>query len=143
MVRIAPFVVGLSMGRRECLRRRLYQFDFVVLHDPFTVDAPQRFRFHVEHLHFGRYRLVVGDTLRVGTFHYADDLLGELDIFLFHDLIIADEVEGDVRRDDGETIDDLVGEKFVGDLDDPFLAEGLAVEVVADGDGSLVIVEIQ
>ncbi len=114
-----------------------------MLHDPLAIDAPERFRFHVEYLHFGRHRLMVGDALRVGAFSHADDLLGELHELFLNDLVVADDVEGDIRSNDSKAVDYLIGKKLVGDFDDAFLAEGFAVEVVADGDGPFIIVEIQ
>ena len=124
-------------------REGLKQFDFGILHDTFAVDAAQRLLIHIEDLHLGGDGLVVGDTLGIGALDDADDLLGVLDILLLDNLVILDDVERDVGRDDAESADFLVGEVAVGNLDDAFAPEGDGIEVGTDGDSARVVVEVE
>ncbi len=122
---------------------RSQQLDFVVLHHAFAIHTAERLELVVEHLHLGWDRLMVGDALWVAALYNADDLLWILHVLLLYDLVVLDDVERDVRRNDREAADLLVGDKAVGNLDDTLLAEGLRFEVGADGDGAWVRVKIK
>ena len=114
-----------------------------MLHHSLAIHAAEGFVLHVEDFHLGWDWLVVGDALRIAALHYADDLLRVLDVLLLHDLVILDDVEGDVRSNDREAADLLVGDEAVGNLDDTLLAQGLRLQVGADGDGIRVVIQIQ
>ena len=71
----------------------------------------------------GVHGLVVGDALGVVALDDAVDLIGCDDHFLFHHLVVFDDVEHHVGRDDRQSADFLVGKIFIGDLDDAFFSE--------------------
>lgn len=79
-----------------------------MLHHSFAVYAAERLVFHVEDLHLGRDWLMVSDALRIAALHDADDLLRVLDVLLLHDLVILDDIEGDIWSNDREAADLLV-----------------------------------
>lgn len=121
----------------------LEQFNLVVLHHALAVDAFERFALHIEHLHACGNGLMVGDALGIGAFDYAHDLLGILDVLFLHNLVILDDVERHVGRNDRETANLFVGHPAIGHFDDAFLTERLGFEVRADGDGAGMIVEME
>lgn len=91
----------------------------------------------------GGHGLVVGDALGVGTLHDAAQLVGQHQFALLHHLVVADDVQLHVGRHDGDAVDFVVAEELVGDLDDALLAQLLAVEVEADGDVVVHVLQAQ
>ena len=81
--------------------------------------------------------LVVGDTFGVGAAHDVGQLIGHAHGLLFRHLIVVDDAERDIGRDDRKLVELLVGEKLVGHLDDALGTHFLALQIEADGDGSL------
>ena len=77
---------------------------------------------------------VVGDALRVGALDDADEFVGQGEFAFLYHFVVADDVQLDVGGYDGDAVYLVVGEEFVGYLDDAFLAQFLALEVEADGD---------
>ena len=71
----------------------------------------------------GLHRLVVGDALRVVAFHDALQRIRSLDGLLLYDFVVLDDTQSDVRSNDREAVDFLVGEILVGTLDDALLAD--------------------
>ena len=95
----------------------------------------------VGYMEVGRHRLVVRDALGIVALHDALDLVRRLYGFLLHHLVVADDVQDDLRRHHGETRDLIVGEELVGYLDDTLVAHLLRGVVETDGDGSLQVKE--
>ena len=91
----------------------------------------------------GGHRFVVGDALRVAAFHDTFHYIGHNDLFLFHHFIVADDVELHVRCYYRKSADFFVAEETVGHLDDAFLAQLLAWQVIADGDVQVRILQAQ
>ena len=87
----------------------------------------------------GGHRLIVGNARGIVAFHNAFNDSWSLDGFLLNDLVVADDVEDDLRGHDGETRNLVVSKKLVADLDDTLVAEFLRGVVVTDGDGRLQI----
>ena len=91
----------------------------------------------------GLHRLVVGDTLRVVALYDALQRIRSLDGLLLYDFVVFDDTQSDVRRNDRESVDFLIGKILVGNLDDALLANLLAWQVVADGDRSLHLLQLE
>ena len=91
----------------------------------------------------GLHRLVVGDALRVVALHDALQRIRSLDGLLFYDFVVLDDTQSDVRSNDREAVDFLVGEILVGNLDDALLANLLAWQVIADGDRSVHLLQLE
>jgi aspartate carbamoyltransferase regulatory subunit len=80
----------------------------------------------------GLHRLVVGDALRVVALYDALQRIRSLDGLLLYDFVVFDDTQSDVRRNDRESVDFLIGKILVGNLDDALLANLLAWQVVAE-----------
>ena len=89
------------------------------------------------------HRFVVGDALVVVATNNADKLLGHTHLLLLDHIIIPNDAEGDVGRDNRKLVDFVVGEKLVGNLDDTLVSHLLALEVVADGDGGALLFKVK
>ena len=85
----------------------------------------------------GSHWFIIGNALGIVAFHNAFNDSWSLDGFLLNDLVVADDVEDDLRGHDGETRNLVVGEKLVADLDDTLIANLLRGVVITDGDRSL------
>ena len=70
----------------------------------------------------GLHRLVVGDALRVVALYDALQRIRSLDGLLLYDFVVFDDTQSDVRRNDRESVDFLIGKILVGNLDDALLA---------------------
>ena len=74
----------------------------------------------IYHMKDGAHRFIVGNTFRIGTFHDATKLIRHFYLFLFHYLVIADNVQFDVRCHYRNTVDLFVTKEFICNFDDPF-----------------------
>ncbi len=81
-----------------------------------------------------RHRLIVRDALRVGAFHDSAQLFGQADFAFLHHFVVADNVQFYIGSHHGDTVYLFVAEELVGNLDDAFRAQLLALEVEADSD---------
>ena len=91
----------------------------------------------------GLHRLVVGDALRVVALYDALQRIWSLDGLLLYDFVVFDDTQSDVRRNDRESVDFLIGKILVGNLDDALLANLLAWQVVADSNRSLHLLQLE
>ena len=91
----------------------------------------------------GLHRLVVGDTLRVVALDDAPERIWSLYGLLLHDLIVLDDTQSDVRSHHREAVDFLIGKVLVGNLDDALLADLLGRQVVADGNRSVHLLQLE
>ena len=103
--------------------------------------------YDTEHLVYGMeeglHRLVVGDTLRVVALYDALQRIRSLDGLLLYDFVVFDDTQSDVRRNDRESVDFLIGKILVGNLDDALLANLLAWQVVADSNRSFHLLQLE
>ena len=97
----------------------------------------------VGNVEMGLHRLVVGDALGVVALYDTLDFVRGLDGFLLDNFVVADNVEDDFRRHNGETRDFGIGEELVRHLDDSLHADLLRGVVESDGDGGLQVEESQ
>ena len=91
----------------------------------------------------GLHRLVVGDALRVVAFNDTLQCIRSLYGLLLYDFVVLDDTQSDVRSHYGESVDFLIGEILVGNLDDALLANLLGWQVVADGNRSLHLLQLE
>ena len=91
----------------------------------------------------GLHRLVVGDALRVVALYDALQRIWSLDGLLLYDFVVFDDTQSDVRRNDRESVDFLIGKILVGNLDDALLANLLAWQIVADSNRSLHLLQLE
>ena len=91
----------------------------------------------------GLHRLVVGDALRVVALYDALQCVRSLDGLLLYDFVVFDDTQSDVRRNDRESVDFLIGKILVGNLDDALLADLLGRQVVADGNRSVHLLQLE
>mgnify|MGYP007059179059 FL=1 len=103
--------------------------------------------YDTEHLVYGMeeglHRLVVGDALRVVALYDALQRIRSLDGLLLYDFVVFDDTQSDVRCNDRESVDFLIGKILVGNLDDALLANLLAWQVVADSNRSLHLLQLE
>ena len=91
----------------------------------------------------GLHRLVVGDALRVVALYDAPERIWSLYGLLLHDLVVLDDTQSDVRSHHREAVDFLIGKVLVGNLDDALLADLLGRQVVADGNRSVHLLQLE
>ncbi len=91
----------------------------------------------------GLHRLVVGDALRVVALHDALECIWSLYGLLLHDLVVLDDTQSDVRSHHREAVDFLIGKVLVGNLDDALLANLLGRQVLADGNRSVHLLQLE
>ena len=91
----------------------------------------------------GLHRLVVGDALRVVALYDALQCVRSLYGLLLYDFVVLDDTQSDVRSHHREAVDFLVGEVLVCHLDDTLLANLLGRQVVADGDRSIHLLQLE
>ena len=91
----------------------------------------------------GLHRLVVGDALRVVALYDALECVWSLYGLLLHDLVVLDDTQSDVRSHHREAVDFLIGKVLVGNLDDALLADLLGRQVVADGNRSVHLLQLE
>ena len=91
----------------------------------------------------GLHRLVVGDALRVIALHDALECIWSLYGLLLHDFVVLDDTQSDVRSHHREAVDFLIGKVLVGNLDDALLADLLGRQVVADGNRSVHLLQLE
>ena len=60
------------------------------------------------------------------------ELIGRDHHFLFHHFVVLNDIQDHIGCDDRQTADFLVGEIFVGDLDDAFSSEPFRRQIVTD-----------
>ena len=103
--------------------------------------------YDTEHLVYGMeeglHRLVVGDALRVVALYDALQRIRSLDGLLLYDFVVFDDTQSDVRSNDRESVDFLIGKILVGNLDDALLANLLGWQVVADGNRSVHLLQLE
>ena len=78
--------------------------------------------------------LMVRHTHRIGASADADDLFRNGDFMLLDDLVVLYDVDCGPGGDKGYAVEFVIFEITVGDLDDAFAAEALAVQVAAYSD---------
>ena len=86
---------------------------------------------------------MIGDAFRVAALCDAYHFLRKLKLLFLNYLEIADDVDGCMRRDEGELSKLFILEESVFNLDDSLAPLGLAVEVDSDGDLILDAFEVQ
>lgn len=86
----------------------------------------------VDYFKTGYHRLVVGDTLGIGTAHYTHHCIGQNNGTLLNYLIVADNVDNGGRSHECHAVQHLLGEGDIGNLYDTFGSELVAVKVVAN-----------
>ena len=91
----------------------------------------------------GLHRLVVGDALRVVALYDALQCVWSLYGLLLYDFVVLDDTQSDVRSHHGEAVDFFIGEILVGNLDDALLANLLGWQVVADGNRSVHLLQLE
>ena len=91
----------------------------------------------------GLHRLIVGDALRVVALYDALECIWSLYSLLLYDLIVLDDTQSDVRSHHREAVDFLIGKVLVGNLDDALLADLLGRQVVADGNRSVHLLQLE
>ena len=109
----------------------------------FAIVAFQHAVFLVDDVEDGGHWLVVGDALRVTALHDSLHHIRHDDLFLFHHFVIADDVQLHIGSHYREAADFFVAEETVGYLDDAFLAQFLAWQVIADSDVQVRILQTQ
>jgi hypothetical protein len=72
----------------------------------------------VYHIEDSLHWLIVGDALGIVALHNATQLVGCLNGFLLHHLVVADDIEHDFWSYDAKAGDFLLAEELVGNLDD-------------------------
>ena len=87
----------------------------------------------VDDMKQGGHRLIIGDTLGIGAFCNAAQLVRHQYLFLFHHFIVADNVQLHIGSHNGQAAYFLVGKVAVGYLYNAFLAQFLALKVISDG----------
>ena len=148
---IALYLNGVELQDRvfalhfqfSILHFQLNYFDFLPRLLLLAIVALDDAAFLVDDVEAGGHGLVVGDALGVGTLHDAVQLVGQAHLTLLHHLVVADDVQLHVGRHDGDAVDLVVAEELVGNLDDALLAQLLAVEVEADGDVVVHVLQAQ
>lgn len=93
-----------------------FHFIYVLFH--FAVVAGQ---YAVHHVEVGLHRFVVGDAFGIVAFHDAPYLLRCRYRLLLYYFKVTDDIQHDIRCDNGETGDLLIGKPFVLHLDNTFL----------------------
>ena len=68
------------------------------------------------------HRFVVRNTFGIGTFHDAFQLLGQEDLLLLHDLIIADNTQGHIRTHHGQLVQFFVREELARNFYDALMS---------------------
>ena len=91
----------------------------------------------------GLHRLVVGDTLRVVALYDALERIWSLYGLLLYDFVVLDDTQTDVWSHHREAVDFLIGKVLVGNLDDALLADLLGRQVVADGNRSVHLLQLE
>ena len=91
----------------------------------------------------GLHRLVVGDALRVVALHDTLQCVRSLYGLLLYDFVVLDDTQSDVRSHHREAVDFLIGKVLVGNLDDALLADLLGRQVVADGNRSVHLLQLE
>lgn len=91
----------------------------------------------VNHMEFGAHRFIVGDTLRVTAFDNTYNGVGENDGKFLDHFIITDDVDHSRRSYQGDTVEGFLGKKDIGHLNNPFLTQLLAIEIVTDSHSSI------
>ena len=71
------------------------------------------------------HRFVVGNTFWITAFYDTFHYIRHNNLLLFHDFIVADDVQLNIRSNYGKAADFFVAEKAVGNLDYAFLAQFL------------------
>ena len=95
----------------------------------------------VNHMETGAHRLIVGEALVIATLDDTYNSIRKNHGELLDDLIVTDNVDHSGGSDEGYSVECRFGEENVGNLDDAFLAELLAVKIVADRDGATQILD--
>ena len=99
--------------------------------------------FFAEEVEASGHRFVVGDALVVVALDDSDEFLGHFDLLLLDDLIVANDAERHIGRNNRKLVDFVVGEELVSNLDDALVPHLLALEVVADGDGGMHMLKVK
>ena len=86
---------------------------------------------------------MIGDALGIAAFYQTDKYVGEHDGALLHYLVVADDVDHCRGSDNGDAVEHVFGEFDIGYLDDAFLAEAPAGQIVAYGDGGVELLDAE
>ena len=124
----------------EKLLAKLHFAQFLLLVAVVAAHDAQHLIYGVEE---GLHRLVVGDALRVVALYDALECIWSLYSLLLYDLIVLDDTQSDVRSHHREAVDFLIGKVLVGNLDDALLADLLGRQVVADGNRSVHLLQLE
>jgi hypothetical protein len=111
----------------------LFQHYFVVCLNAVAILALEHYVVAVDDMETRLHGLVVGDALGVFAFHYVGELVGQRHGVLVNHFKIANYVDNGVWGDEGNAVESAFGEEHVGNLDEPFFPEELAVEIEAYG----------
>ena len=77
---------------------------------------------------------MIGNTIRVKTFHDLFNTVGYLDFFLLDDFEIFNNDQGGSRGYQCYLVDLVRFEEFIADLDNPLFTHFLAIQVGAEED---------
>ena len=86
---------------------------------------------------------MVCNAFRIVAFDDSFQFVRQYDLFLFDNLVVADDIQPDVRGNDSQPADLLFREEAVGNLYDTFFTELLALEIVTDGNVVRFVLQIQ
>ncbi len=89
------------------------------------------------------YRLVIGHAFRIAALYDAHDFLRDGEFLLLHDLEVADHIDSCIRSDECQSVQLLILEELVGNLDDSLLAMYFAGEVDTYGDLVLYFLQVK
>ena len=87
--------------------------------------------------------LNIRDAIRIGAFDDILDDFWNLDNCLFQDLIVFDDIDGRIRREQGNLIDLFLCLSAAADLDEPFFAHLFAWKIEGNVDRMLVFLRIK
>ena len=78
---------------------------------------------------------VVGDALGIGAAHDVAQHAGQRHLFFLHHLVVFDDAERHIGRNDGEAVQFGIAEKLVADLDDALAPHLVAFQIETHHDG--------
>src|SRR5699024_2397270 len=117
-----------SVMKKELEDANLFSFLFLL-----TIMTFHDTIFFVYHMKNCRHWLIICNTFRVSTFNNSVEFIRHLYFFFFYYFIVTDNVKFNMRRNNGNTIDFLIAEKFVCNLNNAFFTQFLTVQIESDG----------
>ena len=96
-----------------------------------------------EEVETGLHRLIIGDALVIVAFHDAYQLFRHLDFLLLHHFIVANDAESYVWCNYRKLVDFVIRKELIGNLDDALVTHLLALEVVANCDSRMHVLEMK